>query len=105
MVDEQGKRRAHDEEAESDAGTATAALQKAVGQRIRSVRKSLGYGQAECAKGAGIDTSSMFRIEKGGQNLTVLTLARLALYLGVPIHELLIGVEVDPAIIEPRTRD
>lgn len=90
--------------AKTEAQVAAAALQVAVGNRIRQVRIDLGYGQAECAKGAGIDTSSMFRIEKGDQNLTVHTLARLSLSLGVPIDELLIGVVADPAIVEPRKR-
>jgi len=75
-----------------------------VGQRIRLVRKGLGIGQAECARGAGIDVSSMFRIEKTGQNLTVETLARLAIALGVTMDELLLGIVADPDLIEPRNR-
>ncbi|RYF08692.1 MAG: XRE family transcriptional regulator [Oxalobacteraceae bacterium] len=83
---------------------ARAALYTEVGQRIRSVRTNLNIGQAECARGAGIDTSSMFRIEKTGQNLTVDTLARLAISLGVTMDELLLGVIPDPDLIEPRSR-
>ncbi|GGB39652.1 hypothetical protein GCM10011380_31460 [Sphingomonas metalli] len=89
---------------EVTAEDARRALQAAVGDRVRAVRAERGIGQAECARGAGIDTSSMFRIEKGGQNLTVETLARLALSLGVGMDELVAGVEPDPAIIEPRSR-
>ena len=89
----------------SEAESARRALHVAIGKRIRAVRKNLGIGQAECAQNAFIDTSSMFRIEKGQQNLTVETLARVALALAVPIEDLLIGVVPDPTILEARTRD
>lgn len=79
-------------------------LHAEVGECVRRARIAAGLGQAECARAAGIDTSSMFRIEKTGQNLTVETLARLALAIGVPINELLIGVMPDPAILDPRSR-
>lgn len=80
------------------------ALYAEVGRRIREVREGLDVGQAECARGAEIDTSSMFRIESGSQNLTIDTLARLALSLGVPMEDLLSGVEPDPLLVAPRTR-
>ena len=86
------------------ADQAREALHLEVGERIRLVRKGLGVGQAECARRAGIDVSSMFRIEKTGQNLTVDTLARLAIALGVPMDELLLGIIPDPDLIEPRSR-
>ena len=75
-----------------------------LGARIRDVRKRQGIGQAECARGAGIDVSSMFRIEKGGQKLTVETLARIAISLGVPLDELVTGVEPEPGLVAPRGR-
>lgn len=86
------------------ASSARADLHMAIGLRIRAVRRARGVGQAACARGAGIDTSSMFRIEKGQQNLTVETLARVALSLGVGMDELVSGVEPDPSLIEPRLR-
>jgi transcriptional regulator with XRE-family HTH domain len=86
------------------AGAARRNLHAAIGERIRGVRIANGLAQAECARNAGIDTSSLFRIEKGGQNLTVETLARVALSIGVGMDELLVGVDPDPAIIEARTR-
>jgi DNA-binding XRE family transcriptional regulator len=88
----------------SEADAARRALNVALGERIVAVRKRVGVGQAECARGAGIDVSSMFRIERGGQNLTVETLARIAIALGVPLDELVIGIEPDPALVEPRSR-
>lgn len=79
-------------------------LHVAIGERILEIRSTIGLGQAECARGAGIDTSSMYRIEKGQQNLTAETLARIALSLGVSMEELLVGVQPDPAICATRSR-
>lgn len=90
--------------AATQADIARSTLQTAVGKRIQDVRLGRGMGQAECARAAGIDTSSMFRIETGAQNLTLDTLARVAVALDVPMNELLIGVSPDPAIVELRTR-
>ena len=75
-----------------------------IGDRIRDVRAEVGMGQAECARGAGIDVSSLFRIEKGGQNLTVETLARVAFSLGVGMDELVKGVVPIGDLVQPRTR-
>lgn len=89
---------------EGGAEQALAALQVSVGARIRDVRTALKVGQAECARGAGIDKSSLFRIEKGDQNLTLDTLGRIALSLEVSMDELLIGVEPSYALLKPRSR-
>ncbi|MEG8016064.1 helix-turn-helix domain-containing protein [Sphingomonas sp. 22R3R2A-7] len=89
---------------EMDAKAARMALQRAVGARVREIREDLKLGQAQCAEYAGLDKSSMFRGEKGEINFTLDTLGRLALALGVPIDEFLIGVTPDPALIERRTR-
>jgi len=86
------------------ATAARAELQRAVGKHIAETRIALDIGQAECARAAGIDTSSMFRIESGTQNLTLDTLARVSLALGVPMSRLVEGVAPDPAIIELRSR-
>lgn len=88
----------------TEAEAARRALQVALGERIVDIRKRAGVGQAECARGAGIDKSSMFRIEQGDQNLTVETLARIAIALGVPLDELVIGIEPDPALVKRRNR-
>ena len=89
---------------DTPADAARRALHEQLGERIRAVRVELGVGQAECARGAGIDTSSLFRIEKGGQNLTVDTLARLSLSLGVTMDVLVLGVVPVPDLVEPRSR-
>ncbi len=81
------------------------ALHMAIGERILEMRSSIGLGREECASGAGIDMSSMYRIRKGQQNQTAATFARIALSLGTSMEELLMGVHPDPAIcaVRPRT--
>lgn len=78
---------------------ARSALQLAVGARIREVREAREVGQRECARLAGVDSSSMFRIEKGQQNVSVELLARIALVLGVEMDELLAGIRPDPGLL------
>lgn len=104
MASEDASARAFRRSGDDGADAARRALHADVGARIREVRTKLRVGQAECARGAGIDTSSLFRIEKGGQNLTVDTLARVALSLGVGMDELLLGVAPDAALIALRSR-
>jgi transcriptional regulator with XRE-family HTH domain len=89
---------------ETDAQRARRHLQVEVGAKIRILREGAGIGQAECAAHAGIDKSSMFRAEKGELNITLETLARLALGIGVSMDRFVAGVTVDPAIIERRVR-
>ena len=90
--------------AELLAASARTALQRDVGLRVRAVRERQGVGQAECARAAGVDTSSLFRLEKGGQNVTIDMLARLAVALDVDMDDLLEGISVDPSIVELRPR-
>lgn len=86
-----------------DAEAARLALQVAVGSRVREIRTAQGIGQAECAREAGMDKSSMFRLEKGEQNVTIDMLARIALVLDVGLAELVMGVPLDPALIAGAT--
>lgn len=75
------------------------ALQLGVGERIRSIRLSMNMGQAECARAAGVDKSSMWRLEKGEQNVSLDLLARVALALEVGMDELVVGVHPDPSLV------
>lgn len=56
----------------------------AVGARIRSARESAGLNQDELAEAAGINRSYLSRAERGLQNLSLLTLGRIAAALEVP---------------------
>ena len=75
------------------------ALQAAIGIRIREVREQAGVGQRECARLAGVNSSTMFRIERGQQNISIEVLARISLVLSVDIEELLIGIRPDPGLL------
>ena len=87
------------------AAAAPLALQKAVGAQVRAVRTAQGIGQAECARNAGMDKSSMYRLETGGQNVTIETLARISLALGVGLEDLVSGVHPDPSLITATHED
>lgn len=76
------------------------ALQGAVGKRVRAIRTERRLGQAECARAAGIDKGTLFRLEKGQLNVTVQVLARIALALQVDLPDVLAGVQVDPSLLE-----
>ena len=56
-----------------------------LGARIRTLRLAKGLSQEALADAAGIDRSYMSGIERGVRNTSVLTLARVARALGVPM--------------------
>lgn len=59
-----------------------------IGSRIVELRKLKGIKQVDLAITAGIDNSSLRRIEEGKANPTVKSLAKIAKALDVPIIEL-----------------
>jgi len=63
-------------------------LLDAVGRRIGDLRRSASLTQAEVAERLGTTVSNYQRIEHGFQNLTILTMAKLARALGVRVDEL-----------------
>ena len=62
-----------------------------VGQRIRTVRKSLGMSQAKLAERFNLSRPALVNIERGRQNCTIYNLMCLARALRVPVSELLPG--------------
>lgn len=62
-----------------------------IGMRIVELRKLKGIKQIDLAISAGIDDSSLRRIEEGRSNPTVKTLAKIAKALSVEISELFAG--------------
>lgn len=71
----------------------------AVGRRVRSGRKALRLTQQAFAAAGGFDRNFVGRVERGGQNLTLATLARLAHVLGITMADLVADVRVDDAVI------
>lgn len=70
---------------------------EAMGRRIRAVRESRELGLIETAKAAGIGKGFLWRIEAGQQNVSIMTLARLASAIGTTMADLLDGVVVTRA--------
>jgi XRE family transcriptional regulator, regulator of sulfur utilization len=59
------------------------AVMSDVGARIAEVRRDRGWTQQEAADRLRIEVQSMQRIERGGSNLTIRTLVKIANCLGV----------------------
>lgn len=64
------------------------ALARALGSRIRELRKKRGWSQEYLATQAGVHRTYMWGIEHGVRNPSVRHLAQIAGALGVPIAEL-----------------
>lgn len=72
----------------------------AVGTRVREGRKAKGLTQGAFAQTGGFDRNFIGRVERGAQNLTLATLARLAHALEITVSELVEGVKVDEGVIK-----
>jgi transcriptional regulator with XRE-family HTH domain len=66
------------------------------GARVRQRRQAAGLSQAALAASADLDRLYLGRLERGGQNPTLLVMSRLAVELGVTLEEMLAGIEIDP---------
>ncbi len=60
-----------------------------LGAAIRRIRRSKNISQEELALLAEVDRSYVGRVERGDNNVAILTLARLAYALDVPIAKLM----------------
>ena len=60
-----------------------------VGLRIAEVRKQKGMTQTELGYRIDVERSNMTRIEKGGNNLTLLTLRKICNELEISVGELM----------------
>ncbi len=63
-----------------------------LGERIRSLRKDLGYSQESFAAACDLDRTYMGGIERGERNVAVRNIERIAKTLGITISELFEGV-------------
>jgi transcriptional regulator with XRE-family HTH domain len=69
----------------------------ALGARIRELRKIDGRSQEAFAQAVGLDRAFYGRVERGGQNIAMITAARIAGTLGVPLSDLFNGIsDYDP---------
>jgi transcriptional regulator with XRE-family HTH domain len=65
-----------------------------LGQTIRRIRLEKEVSQEQLALLAEIDRSHLGRIERGDNNVAVLTLARVAKVLGITLAELMSAAEL-----------
>jgi len=69
-------------------------LQINLGKRIRLLREAAGYSQESFASHANIDRAAYGKLERGEINLTLLSLARIAVALEIDLSTLFAGVEL-----------
>lgn len=62
----------------------------ALGMAIRRIRQANKISQEKLALAAECDRSYMGRVERGDNNVALLTLAKIAAGLGIPISQLLV---------------
>jgi transcriptional regulator with XRE-family HTH domain len=68
-------------------------LLKALGQRIRQLRKEQGYSQEAFADKCGVHRTFMGTIERGESNLSFQNILKVAINLGVSLSMLLQDLE------------
>jgi transcriptional regulator with XRE-family HTH domain len=64
-------------------------LLKQIGARMRTVRNNKGLSQQAVADAADINRLYLSRVERGLENVSILTLVRIAEALGTPARNLL----------------
>lgn len=77
---------------------------QAVGSRIRAARERAGLSQDELAAVAGTNGDFLGRVERGLQNMSLLTIGRLAVALGVRPALFFKGVMPEHDIVARPTR-
>ena len=58
-------------------------IKKAVGIRLKQIRKSNNYTQQKLAEASGIDRTFISHIEKGNRNITIETIEKFTLTIGI----------------------
>ena len=69
------------------------ALQRALGERIRELRKKAGYSQEAFADAAGVHRTYMGTLERGEANVSLGNLNKISTALGITLSELFRTVE------------
>lgn len=77
-------------------------LLKAVGERIKTLRQTIYPTQDAFAAATGMSQRYISRLESGRQNLNLRSISRIALTFGIPMSELLEGIDADPATLNIR---
>lgn len=69
------------------------AEKKAIGARLRALRKARGWTLDQTAEQTGVDWRHVQMVEVGDTNVTLLTLVRLAEGFGVPLSAFFVDTE------------
>jgi len=69
------------------------ALQRALGERIRELRRKAGYSQEGFADAAGVHRTYMGTLERGEANVSLSNMHKIARALGITLSELFKTVE------------
>lgn len=84
---------------ESGLGTSDPLL-VAVAERIEALRTGKGMEPADLARAANVTLPYLWRLRKGKVNLSLRSISRFAIALGVPMSALVEGIEADPATLD-----
>ncbi len=76
----------------------------AVGERVKAIRLESGLSREEAAGRMQLNPFFLARVERGEQNLSLMTIGRIALGLECPVTRLFDGIEPDSSLLEPRPR-
>jgi transcriptional regulator with XRE-family HTH domain len=68
-------------------------IRKALGERIRLLRKQRGYSQEEFAHECEIHRTYMGDVERGERNIALDNMTKISKTLGIQLSELFAGVE------------
>jgi transcriptional regulator with XRE-family HTH domain len=66
----------------------------AFGRAVREARAETGVSQEELAHRAGVDRSYMSSIERGEQNVGLMSMHRVASALGITLSELILNAQL-----------
>ncbi len=66
----------------------------AFGQSVRDARRERGISQEELAHLSGVDRSYMSSIERGEQNVGLMSMSRVAAALGITLSELMLDAKL-----------
>lgn len=75
---------------------AVPSIQLRFGKRVRALREAKGYSQETFAGIANIDRGAFGKIERGEINVGLISIARIAVALDMPLPELMQAIEIDP---------
>lgn len=82
----------------------SASLQVEFGKRVRELRIAAGLSQEDFAAQANIDRATYGKLERGAINASLLTIARIAVALGIDLAGLVDGVALDAEQIRAAPR-